>query len=433
MSQLSSLKGRGLVGFVVLFVLVVGVTFSCGAQKKITVWVYPDMTEEMNYPQIISEFEKEYPDIRIDAQVVPWEGHVEKYTTAIAAGTTPDVGYTYPSLYKQWAVHGKLYPLDEFLGGKLVKDNLALANAYTYKGKLYAMPFRGDCRPLFYNKDMFAKVGAEFPSGKEPISYEKFLQISKKLARDFDGDGEIDQYAWAWAGVPTASVADNVWPVFWAAGADMIIEEDNRYGFNSPEGRKALQFIVDFERKYKLSPPGMVGMKLSEVQTLFTSQRTAMYSTAGGTFIIELRDFSELDYGTGLMPGWEGKYNTYGVVDALVIFSTTRHLEAAWKWVKFLMQDKYAKKASDLMGSSSGRIDIGNVMKARNSAEEEALEVMKRQWNWGRCHDTHAAVQQLFEVTLSEIGAARLGQKSVEEALADVEKKANEVLRGYKE
>lgn len=110
MSQLSSLKERGLAGFVVLFVLIVSVTLSCGAQKKITVWSYPDESDAVNYPQIISEFEKEYPDIRIDAQMVPWEGHVEKYTIAIAAGTTPDVGYTYPSLYKQWAVHGKLYP-----------------------------------------------------------------------------------------------------------------------------------------------------------------------------------------------------------------------------------------------------------------------------------------------------------------------------------
>jgi len=433
MSQLYSWKKKILVGFLISFLLVISVTLSCGAQKKITVWLYPDESDAVNYPQIISEFEKEYPDIRIDAQMVPWEGHVEKYTTAIAAGTTPDVGYTYPSLYKQWAVYGKLYPLDEFLGGKLAKDNLALANAYTYKGKLHAMPFIGDCRPLFYNKDMFTKAGVEFPSKKKPISIERFLEISKKLTKDFDGDGQIDQYAWAWAGVPTASGADNVWPIFWAAGADMIIEEENRFGFNTPEGKEALQFIVDFERKYKLSPSGVVGMRLDEIATLFTGQRTAMYNTSGGSFLVSLRDFPELDYGTGLMPKWRSKYCTYGVMDALVIFSSTKYPEAAWKWIKFLMQDKYAKRISRVMGQASGRIDIGNVTEARNPAEEEVLEVMKRQWNWARIHDTHPAVQELFEITLSQIGAARLGQKSVEKALADAEKKANEVLKEYEE
>jgi len=429
MSKRSASKLIGLVSFLALFVWVVGATSYCVAQERVTVWLYPNEADKINYPEIISEFEKEYPDIKIDAQVVSWEGHVEKYTTAIAAGATPDVGYTYPSLYVPWAKYGKLCPLDGLLGGKLTKDNLALADVYTHEGKLYAMPFLGNDRPLYFNKDMFIKVGVKFPSGKEPISYEKFLAISKKLTKDFDGDGQVDQYAWAWPGTPRPHEADYVWPIFWAAGADMIIEAENKYGFNTPEGRDALQFIVDFEGKYKLSPPGTVGMKIDDMQTLFTSQRIAMLNTSPQ--IIGFRDFPELNYGTALMPKMRSEYCSYGVMDALVMFSTTKHPEAAGKWIKFLMRDKYAERISRIAGNPFGRKDIGLTTEPRNSAEEEMIEVLKRQWDWCRCHDTHPAVQQLFEITLSEIGAARLGQKSVEKALADAEKKANEVLQEY--
>ncbi len=287
-----------------------------------------------------------------------------------------------------------------------------------------ALPFLAGNYNLFVNRDMFEEAGINLPGDVKPITYADFLEISKKLTK------EPDQYGWAWPGVPEPATANWVFPIFWSTGARLVNEEDNTFGFSGPEARKALQFLVDYETKYKLSPAGTVGMKHDQVQNLFLSQKTAIWE--GGSMMY-FRDLPEMNWWSALMPVWDDETTgaTYGTADALLMFSNTKYPADAWRWLEFVMRDKYARRLSVVVGAPSARIDIGNVSETINEAEEHYQEVIKRQWEWSIPMSLHPATSELYEIFLSEVQAARLGTKTVEEALADAEKRGNEAIARY--
>jgi len=68
----------------------------------------------------------------------------------------------------------------------------------TVDGKLIALPWFGDVRPLIYRKDLLQAAGVPEPTGS--WTWDEFLTYAKKLTRDLNGDGIIDQYGFGTSG-----------------------------------------------------------------------------------------------------------------------------------------------------------------------------------------------------------------------------------------
>ena len=55
---------------------------------QITIYGYEDVI----LPEVIGTFEEENPDVDVRVTAVPWDSAQNKYQTAVAGGTTPDIG-----------------------------------------------------------------------------------------------------------------------------------------------------------------------------------------------------------------------------------------------------------------------------------------------------------------------------------------------------
>ena len=123
--------------------------------------------------EIVKDFEKENPDIKVNMTNVPDAGTVLK--TRMLAGDSPDIVNIYPQNmdFKEWAKAGYFKDLSEasYLSN-IVND---YEKKYAIDGKIYNVPLSANFYCIYYNKTKFDELGL-----KVPETWEEF----KKLVED---------------------------------------------------------------------------------------------------------------------------------------------------------------------------------------------------------------------------------------------------------
>ena len=71
-----------------------------GTEQSISIWNCDNSSlYENGLKDIIAKFIAEYPNIKVEYTGLPWDNAKEKFDTAIATGTAPDLAY----ITQQWA------------------------------------------------------------------------------------------------------------------------------------------------------------------------------------------------------------------------------------------------------------------------------------------------------------------------------------------
>lgn len=121
------------------------------------------------------EFEKEYPNIKLDIQTVGGGAdYGASLKTKFASGDAPDIfsngGYSEMDMW--------LDKLEDLSDQPWVKDLIPLAaQPMTKDGKIYGMPMNLEGFGYIYNKDLFAKAGIT----ETPKTYSELEAAAKKL------------------------------------------------------------------------------------------------------------------------------------------------------------------------------------------------------------------------------------------------------------
>lgn len=96
---------------------------------EITWWAFPVFTQEnaddgvgTYEASIIEAFEKANPDIKVKLETIDFTSGPEKITTAIEAGTAPDVLFDAPGRIIAYGKNGKLADLNDLFTDEFVAD-----------------------------------------------------------------------------------------------------------------------------------------------------------------------------------------------------------------------------------------------------------------------------------------------------------------------
>ncbi|MCB1251725.1 MAG: extracellular solute-binding protein [Austwickia sp.] len=133
---------------------------------ELTWWDTSDATNEAPvYKDMIAEFTKQYPNVKINYQSVPFGEAQNKFKTAAAAKSgAPDILRAEVAWVPEFASLGYLYKLD---GTDLVKDMddflPAPKGSTQFNGGTYGVPQVTDTLGLMYNKKMLADAGVQPP------------------------------------------------------------------------------------------------------------------------------------------------------------------------------------------------------------------------------------------------------------------------------
>jgi len=215
----------------------------CGAQsgKPETIRFWAMGREGEVVQELVPEFEREHPGVRVLVQQLPWSAAHEKLLTSFVGRSTPDIAQLGNTWISEFAALGALEPLDPRLGPGRAIDSTAffpgIWRTNLIDGTCYGIPWYVDTRLLFYRRDLLAAAGYD----SLPGTWEEWRESMRAIRRL----GGPDRYA--------IFLPVNEWvpPVVLGlqAGSPLLSEGATRGAFRQPEFRRAFAFYLDLFRE----------------------------------------------------------------------------------------------------------------------------------------------------------------------------------------
>jgi ABC-type glycerol-3-phosphate transport system substrate-binding protein len=137
-------------------------------ERKITLIHHMgEATKKGGLAEICKAVETANPGVKFDIQGIEYNQYAPLLKTKIAAGDPPDIIFGRPFTYPELIRAGEIMDLT----GQPYLSRVApfALDGVTIDGNVWGLPIDTDLRPVFYNKEMFEKVGAKVPTTKSEL------------------------------------------------------------------------------------------------------------------------------------------------------------------------------------------------------------------------------------------------------------------------
>jgi multiple sugar transport system substrate-binding protein len=279
--------------------------------------------------QLIPDFERENPGIRVRVQQIPWSAAHEKLLTAFVGEATPDIAMLGNTWVPEFVALDALEPLDS-----LVTRSKSLSRADFFPGAwstnvvdsvTYGVPWYVDTRVLFYRTDLLKAAGYDSVPDTWADWRESMIRIKARM-----GPRQYPMLA------PTTE-----WPPPVVLGLQTgapLLRDDGKYAwFTDPRFRRAFDFYVGWFRDGLA--PKVSGSEVSNLYQEFARGNIAMYISGPwqiGEFRNRLPADAQGTWMTAPLPGPTGPGVSMAGGASLVVFRGSRRKSDAWKIVEYL-------------------------------------------------------------------------------------------------
>ncbi len=376
-----------------------------------TMQLQPQFTDYFN--TLIATFEQENPTIAVRWVDVPWAAMESKILTAVSAKTAPDVVNLNPDFASQLAARDAWLPLDEKVPEGVRSQYLPnIWQANTLDGKSFGIPWYLTTRVSIYNQELFQQAGISKP----PSTYAELAEVAKQI-RDKTG-----KYAFFVTFVPEDS--NEVLQSFIQMGVPLL-DAQGKAGFNTPEGKAVFQYWTDLYTN-KLLPQEVLTQGHRRAIELYQAGETAILASGAEFLKTVATNAPKVAQASATAPQITGKTGKKGVaVMNIVIPKDTDQPEAALKFALYVTNDQnqltFAKAANVLPSTlkalqdgyfQTTAADASTIDKARvvSASQMDTAEVLI---------PAMKDIKVLQKIVYTNLQAAMLGQKSVDQAVAD--------------
>jgi multiple sugar transport system substrate-binding protein len=332
-----------------LFSLALVLLLSCSpGHERLEVWGLGREGEVI--AELIPEFERRNPGIRVAVQQMPWTAAHEKMLIAHVGEATPDLAQMGNTWIPEFVQIGAL----EDLTPRAAASQVVRADDYfpgiwqtnVVDGALYGIPWYVDTRVLFYRRDLLAQAGASGP----PKTWSEWKDLCAKLR------AVMPEGKWPIL-LPT-----NEWPqpviLALQSGAPIIID-GRRGAFREPRFARAYDFYLDFFRRGYA--PKVSHHEIANVYQQGAEGWFAMYITGPwniGEFRRRMSPEAYAQWATAPIPSPDPAVYPGGSTaggSSLVLFKSSKKKEAAWKLVEFLSAPEQQIRFAELSGNLPAR------------------------------------------------------------------------------
>jgi len=303
-------------------------------------WVSAEEGTRDKMKDVIAQFEKENPNIKIDSKTVPVSDMMKQLTIMSTGGNPPDVAQVQGDGAITLASSGFLEPIDELLPKTYVVPQNILDASGLWKGKHYAIPWTPNENALWYNKKLMAQAGLD--PNKPPKTMEELDQMVKQARERLPQDVVALQLDTT---IRTIGLFDQ-WPFMLNFTKGVPPIDGNKVAVNS-EGMLAYGEWIREQVKQGNTLPGK---KYGEFRTM-AAQNRLLFGFDGSYLhgvlkslnpALTDKDIYETWGVTAIPAGANGKHYTADGNHLLVIFKASKNKEAAAKFAEYLANNTYS-------------------------------------------------------------------------------------------
>ncbi|AMX83397.1 ABC transporter substrate-binding protein [Geobacillus subterraneus] len=310
---------------------------SSTSTDKTTINVWAMGEEAKSLPKIVTDFEKENPDIDVKVQAIPWDQAHDKLLTAVASKKGPDVIQMGTTWIPEFASANALLDLKPYIQKypEFSEDNFYPGSIETtkYEDKVVGIPWYIDTRVLYYRTDLLKEVGYN----EAPKTWEELRDAAKKLAKPSD-----NKY-----GISIDTNEQTLAFMFARQNGSKLLDEQNKPLFNQKEFVEAVEYLNSFFKDG--SAPKDLGMDIVQA---FRSGIIPMFIS--GPWMVKLINDQAPDlkgkWATAVLPKKENNISALGGSN-LSVFQYTKHKDAALKFIAFMSSPKTQVKWMEMTNS----------------------------------------------------------------------------------
>lgn len=294
--------------------------------------------------ELLADFKRERPDIRVAIEKLPWSAAHEKLLTAFAGDATPDIAQLGNTWLPEFVALGALAPLDERIAAT---PEVGVADYFEgiwatnrIEGRVYGLPWYVDTRLLFYRRDLLQQAGHERVAQSWPAWREQLLAVKQVVGPDkFALLLPLNEYD------PLVALA--------LQSGEPLLREGGRYGNFRGEGfRRTLDFYLSMYRD-KLAPPASSN-EIANVWNEFARGYFSFYITGPwniGEFRRRLPAALQDAWATAPLPGPTGPGASVAGGSSLAVFKRSQRQAEAWALASYLSRPAVQQRFRALTGN----------------------------------------------------------------------------------
>lgn len=394
------------------------------------------------------EFERQNPGIRLKFVQLPENQARAKITSSVATGGGEfDVVMISNYETAQWAKNGWLENLEPYIKKSEGYDKAdfipSIRDSLSYQDSMYAVPFYGESSFLAYRKDLFDKAGLKMPAHP---TWQQIADFAAKLDDERSGMSGIclrGKPGWGESLAPFNTVV-NTFGGRW-------FDQNWNAQLTSPEFRAAAHFYVNLVREH--GEVGASSAGFSECGTKYGQGQAAMWydsTVMAGTNedpeeskVVGKSAYASAPVNKTAQSGWLYTW-------ALAMPKVTEHKDDAWKFMRWMTNEKYARNVGEKMGWNAvppgvrrSTYQIPEYQQAAAAYAPQTLRAIDqaKQENVMTKPVPYPGIQFVGIPEFQDLGtrvsqqlsAAIAGQISVDEALEQSQQYAESVGEAYKE
>jgi len=336
----------------VSILLAMSVSFAAAQSGKVTIRFFHRWPMEPRFSyfnQVVAEFEKENPGIKIEMDSVVNDAYKEKIRVLISSNDVPDVFITWSDSFAYNLVKsGRVKSLNDLLArdkafaGSFIQSQV---KPFTFDGVTYGMPLTIDGKVFVYNKDIFAKAGIS----KLPSTYDELIST-------------LDTLKTKGYNVPLLEGLSDAWAISHYLGtmfqrylpADVLAKDyaEATGEFTNPGYRTVLE---RFQKLVTYMGPNATSLSHTEVRNQFIAGKLPLIYLQLAEFSYIQASKTKPSYGYFNFPAFaDGKGDPgllTGAPEGFMMSNTSKNPEAAEKFFKFLLSKENTSKFVKAVGA----------------------------------------------------------------------------------